>query len=547
MASADAGPPEPCNQECSICNELFKIPKVLPCGHLLCHKCLLTLMKKQHKARCPLCQDVIVKSSDQQPESLEDVVSRFPTDLAMELAIEADRVLNKQHNCCVCEDVAATSMCLTCNDMLCQPCKKAHGKLSSTKHHTVEDLSKLTAEKLAANQSSPCSSHPEETARLFCSTHKECICFLCATSKHRNCSEVKEQGEKTEESKALLKQLTTRLTEGEADLNKAIDKLDQHLNDTEKYAEAAISEIQEMNDELVAMVNENCSRLKEQVVNTRSDVREAVKEGRNTLLQRQTKLTTHRHVTERVEGTRNHQVVTAMSQTMEKHVDNLDFRTTLPDDAKAVSTFKFVKNSEAVAQIKQELAKLGDVKVMTAKVKVNKVDFVFHDNHGTAVTLSNNNRTASKSNDIRNGIVLSRDPLDINVLYEVHIDKWESGRGIYFGYDSMPVGVTTVSPDSLALALWSGRMTWPAWICPSCTVCSGVRDDNNEVGAALHDLRENHRVGLALDSAHCLHLYVDGQDQGIAACGLTDPCYAMFDVLDYYEQITALPPTRLGL
>ncbi|XP_076451096.1 neuralized-like protein 4 isoform X1 [Babylonia areolata] len=85
--------------------------------------------------------------------------------------------------------------------------------------------------------------------------------------------------------------------------------------------------------------------------------------------------------------------------------------------------------------------------------------------------------------------------------------------------------------------------TWPSAV----VFFLFLQDDNNKVGAALRDLRENHRVGLALDSAHCLHLYVDGQDQGIAARGLTDPCYAMFDVVDYYEQITALPPTRLGL
>ncbi|XP_076450669.1 uncharacterized protein LOC143286777 [Babylonia areolata] len=544
MASADAGPAEPCNQECSVCTEPFTNPKILPCGHLLCCKCLLTLMKKQRKARCPLCQDVIVKSSDQQSESLEDVVSGFPTDLSMELATEADRVLNKQHNCCVCEDVAATSMCLNCKDMLCQPCKKAHGKLSFSKHHTVEYLSKLTAEKLTANYSSPCSSHPEETAKLFCPTHKECICLVCATSKHRNCTEVKDLGEKTEESKALLKQLATRLTEGEADFNKAIDELDQHLNDTEKYAETAISEIQEMNDELVALVNENCSRLKEQVVNTRSDVREAVMEGKNTLMQRQAKLTTHRHVTERVEGTRNPQVVTAMSQTIEKRMDDLDFSTTLLDDAKAVSAFKFVKNSEAMARIKQELAKLGEVSVATARLSANKkqVDFVLHDNHGTAVTLSNNNRTASKSDGQFNGIVLSRDPLEVNTLYEVHIDKMAPQRQHFTG---MVVGVTASSPASLTLPQRSSSMAWPAWIWPSYTVCSGVQV-YNEVGAALQYLAQNSRVGLALDSAHCLHLYVDGQDQGIAARGLTDPCYAMFDMIHYCKQITALPPTRLN-
>ncbi|XP_076450666.1 uncharacterized protein LOC143286776 isoform X2 [Babylonia areolata] len=470
----------------------------------------------------------------------------------MDLAAEPDQVLNKQHNCCVCEGVEAASFCLTCKDMLCQDCLETHGLLSVSKHHKVADLSKLTAKKLVANYSPPCSSHPVELAIRFCSTHKECLCLVCARSKHRNCAEVKDLGKKLWESKALLKELETRLIEGNADFKKAIDKLNQHLHDTNEYAEAAISEIQEVNNEFVALVNENSTRLKGQVENSCSDVREAVMEGKNTLLQRQTKLTTHRHVTERVEGTKNPQVVTAMSHMMEKRVDDLDFSTTLPD-AKAVPSFKFVKNSTVMGLIRQELARLGEVIVVTADGNaINEVDFVFHDNHGTAVTLSNNNRTASKSDDQVNGIVLSRDPLEVNMLYEVHIDKWLQQQQSHL--HTLRLGLTAKSPASLALLSRSVDMIlqlkppdiWSAWICPSLTASYGNTDNNNKIGAILRHLAQNRRVGLALDSAHCLHLYVDGQDQGIAVHGLTDPCYAMFDMLSPCKQITTLPPTRLN-
>ncbi|XP_076450670.1 uncharacterized protein LOC143286778 [Babylonia areolata] len=534
---------EPEESECSVCHEPFRNPKLLPCGHLLCYSCLLIWMKTKDGARCPLCRDIIVCPNDQS-KSLEDVASGFPTDLAMELILEAGSILSKRHNCCVCEDVAATSLCLNCKDMLCQSCRKVHGKLSFSRNHTVEDLSTMTAEKLAANYSSPCSSHPEEIPRLFCPTHGACICLLCATSKHRNCAEVKDLGEKTEESKALLKQLATRLTEGEADLDKAIDELDQHLNDTEKYAETAILEIEEMCDQLDALVKENRRQLKEQVVNTCSDVREAVKEGKNILLTRQTKLTTHRRVTERVRRVGNRQAITVMSLKLKNCVDELDHTTFLPEDAKVVSTFNFVQTS-AMTHIKQELAKLGEVKILPACVKANRtVDFFFHDNHGISVSLSNNNRTASKSFDGQNGIVLSRDPLEVNVLYEVQIDKWVPHRSVCVGFGSMLVGVTT-NPATMSLSTWSGNHLWPAWICPNYTYCSGSQDYSNKVGAALVSLGPNRRVGLALDSARRLHLFVDGQDQGIAVRNLPDPCYAMFDVVDYYEQITALPATRV--
>ena len=52
--------------------------------------------------------------------------------------------------------------------------------------------------------------------------------------------------------------------------------------------------------------------------------------------------------------------------------------------------------------------------------------FAFHDNHGTSIVLSDNQRTAERtggkgSSDY--GIVMSRDPMRVNHLYEVNSDR----------------------------------------------------------------------------------------------------------------------------
>ncbi|KAL8624004.1 hypothetical protein ACOMHN_040630 [Nucella lapillus] len=491
---------EPKEYECSVCNEPFREPKLLPCGHLLCGQCLLTWMRTQYEARCPLCRDLIVGPQDRQGQSLEDLVSGLPTDLSMELILQADRILSRQHNCCVCEDVAATAMCINCRDMFCEACRKAHGKMSVSKHHVVEDLTTLTAEKVAASFSSPCATHPEETPRLFCPTHGASICLLCATSKHRSCPEVKDLEEKMEESYALLKQLTTTLVEGEVEFDKALKELDQHLIDIGKKAEAAIAEIEQMSDELDALVKENRHQLKDEVIKARSGIEEDVKEGRKQLLLRKGRLSTHRHTVRRAGEAKSQAVVTTMALKMEQRVGDLSYDVTLTEGSRVISTFRFIKNATAMTQIKQALEELGEVKTEAAIVAANRRMYVFHDNHGSSVTLSNGKRTASKSLDGLNGIVLSQDPMEVNVLYEL--------------------------------------LT---------RVLSFNQNRNNEVGAALGSLGEQHRVGLALDGARAVHLYVDGQDQGITAPSMPDPCYAMFDIVDEYEQITALPVTKLKL
>ena len=103
---------EPSNMECTVCHEHFTLPKLLPCGHLLCRHCLVSWLKSQPEANCPLCRCAIVDPKERKSRSLEDIADGFPTDLAMAALVEADRLLSKQHACCVCVNVAAMSMCL---------------------------------------------------------------------------------------------------------------------------------------------------------------------------------------------------------------------------------------------------------------------------------------------------------------------------------------------------------------------------------------------------------------------------------------------------
>jgi len=46
--------------------------------------------------------------------------------------------------------------------------------------------------------------------------------------------------------------------------------------------------------------------------------------------------------------------------------------------------------------------------------------FRFHDNHGTGIVLSDDKQTAERTADSEDGIVLSRDPMVENTVYEVN-------------------------------------------------------------------------------------------------------------------------------
>ena len=97
--------------------------------------------------------------------SLANIADGFPTDLAMAALEEEDRLLSKQQ--VVCVNMAAVFLCLNCEDM-CSSCTTAHGKLSVSKYHKVEELSSLTVEKLAGNRPAICAVHEDEKSKVYC-------------------------------------------------------------------------------------------------------------------------------------------------------------------------------------------------------------------------------------------------------------------------------------------------------------------------------------------------------------------------------------------
>ena len=51
------------------------------------------------------------------------------------------------------------------------------------------------------------------------------------------------------------------------------------------------------------------------------------------------------------------------------------------------------------------------------------------------------------------------------------------------------------------------------------------------MGQKLWNLPQGSRVGVRVDRQASLHLYVDGQHQGVAAHNVTQPSFPLFDLL----------------
>nr|KAG5712423.1 hypothetical protein BaRGS_011397 [Batillaria attramentaria] len=425
--------------ECPVCHEEFSQPKILPCAHLLCRDCLVTWLKSEGEAECPLCRCAIVAASERGSKSCEEVADGLPTDLAM-------------------------------------------------------------------------------------------------SALHRACPEVTELEEKVKEAQAVLSELAAMLSAGESELEQAMSELDQHLIQTEKNTQSALADIDAACDRLQKCVEACRRRLKELALAAKSDVAAAVHGGKSVLVERRGKLTSHKRLVERAKLTSPRSSVGDMSTTLKSRVNDLDRSADLPANAKVITNATLVIDPQALARVEKELAELGKPQAPPVTV------WRFHGNHGKNITLSNNQQTAERTGGTAYGVVVSCEQMVANRLYEVKLEQVDT-RYTPSGGD-ISIGVMTVDPAShscssvwYALDLPSAYLMWDTDI-----KCPGKQQEEScSVGAALTSVGVGDRVGVLVDAARCLHLYVNGTDQGVAARDVPHPCYAIFDLGSYCKKVTALP------
>ncbi|KAK7444368.1 hypothetical protein BaRGS_00040418 [Batillaria attramentaria] len=133
--------------ECPVCHEEFTEPKLLPCTHRMCKKCVLSwLQAKESSANCPLCRVPIL--SKQNPESnLEALVDDLPTDLVTMALVESKNALSGDRLCSVCEDdIHAASFCFDCNIRLCKTCAKERESLAEEVRRLRDKEANFSAE-----------------------------------------------------------------------------------------------------------------------------------------------------------------------------------------------------------------------------------------------------------------------------------------------------------------------------------------------------------------------------------------------------------------
>lgn len=260
---------------CPICKDLFNDPKILPCVHSFCEKCLegLTLVQQEsHDAfQCPVC-----RAPTQLPTGgVKEIPSNFFLNSILDIMKRQRTISGEDIVCDACSvNVLSTLRCVDCNVLLCPKCMPAHQE--GARENTPGNPQELTSSGKRAIQPGKkhqlhiplkCVHHSKQDLRFFCSSCSELACQDCVISKHLTHIFVS-ASDAVPSCKAklhtLLSQITMKilfLSDARREIKDTEEHLRSFISDIKNTIRATKNEHFTRGDEISAKLDEDEKRL----------------------------------------------------------------------------------------------------------------------------------------------------------------------------------------------------------------------------------------------------------------------------------------------
>jgi len=249
--------------KCSICLEVLKEPKALPCIHTFCLHCLQTLYMDNGSGdlvSCPFCRKVFSIPLG----GIQDLPTNFFMNKLLEIQQSA-AVRSAASLCDPCsvqdQETTATSYCVECEEYMCDGCSLIHRQQKMSKSHLIvdaKDIPSVTEQVQRAVRY--CDQHPHNPIKLYCYDCKALVCVMCCVKKHNKheCIDVKEAAEKfSEQLKEDVKNIK-KYTEKSQEVIKEIE--DDKMTCIEAVASAE-NKISQKYDQLISLIQSHQSQL----------------------------------------------------------------------------------------------------------------------------------------------------------------------------------------------------------------------------------------------------------------------------------------------
>jgi len=258
--------------ECSICTEVFTDPRVLPCIHTFCLKCLLNYGKDRQPGDdmpCPLCRKEFTIP--------DDGLSGMQKNFFMEKLLHARKLLAGEEAsrvlCDVCIEASAskpaTMYCVQCQQNYCEQCSWSHARMKQSAGHVQVEIGKqLKKEDIALKLPATCNIHKGKEIEVFCQECKLAICMMCFIKSHKthDCSDIEEV---SVDLRRQTKTDTDKVTELLKKTGEVLPRFEKEKNDLIKHLAGIEDEINTTADKLIAAIQRDRVKLLSEVESIR--------------------------------------------------------------------------------------------------------------------------------------------------------------------------------------------------------------------------------------------------------------------------------------
>ncbi|KYO48379.1 transcription intermediary factor 1-alpha isoform B [Alligator mississippiensis] len=265
-------------------------PKLLPCLHSFCRRCLpaperqLSVplpggangdVQQVGVIRCPICR--------QECRQIDLVDNYFVKDTS-EAPSSSDE--KSEQVCTSCEDnSSAVGFCVECGEWLCKTCIEAHQRVKFTKDHMIRKKEDVSSEAVGASGQRPvfCPVHKQEQLKLFCETCDRLTCRDCQLLEHKE-HRYQFLEEAFQNQKGAIENLLAKLLEKKNYVNFAATQVQNRIKEVNETNKRVEQEIKVAIFTLINEINKKGKSLLQQLENV-------TKERQMKLIQQQNDIT----------------------------------------------------------------------------------------------------------------------------------------------------------------------------------------------------------------------------------------------------------------
>lgn len=164
---------------CKYCSKVYDDPKLLPCLHTFCKRCIGLITEENGDSLfCPICRAEVALPS----KNVEDLKPNFIVLRKLE-EFDRQKLRQREEDCSGCENGRniAANRCLQCQEFLCEDCTLAHRRVKFTREHEILSLEEFVDRTNPKDDSSfmTCANHNTGDIDMYCKTCDLLTCKEC--------------------------------------------------------------------------------------------------------------------------------------------------------------------------------------------------------------------------------------------------------------------------------------------------------------------------------------------------------------------------------